>query len=220
MSTADALAPLLSGVPGDDDDARIERQLRFAVEADRLKGVLRRTRLIDRSRHENSAEHSWHLALLAVLLAEHAGGGVDLLRVLRMVLLHDVVEIDAGDTFCYDAGANLDREAREQAAAARLFGLLPDGQGAELRALWEEFEAGETADARFAVALDRLQPLLQNVHGEGGTWREHGVTRAQVLRRMAPIERGAPALWPLVLRLVGEACARGHIAPDPDPGQA
>lgn len=198
-----------------DDDGPLARRIRFALEADRLKAVLRRTRLADGSRHENSAEHSWHLALLAVLLADTAEPGVDTARVIRMLLVHDLVEVDAGDTFCYDAGANLDREEREQAAAARIFGLLPEAQAAELRALWEEFEAGATADARFAVALDRFQPLLLNFAGGGGSWREHGVARAQVLRRMEPIREGAPALWPVVVDVVDRACAAGWITPDP-----
>lgn len=198
-----------------DDDGPLARRIRFALEADRLKAVLRRTRLADGSRHENSAEHSWHLALLAVLLADTAEPGVDTARVIRMLLVHDLVEVDAGDTFCYDAGANLDREEREQAAAARIFGLLPEAQAAELRALWEEFEAGATADARFAVALDRFQPLLLNFAGGGGSWREHGVARAQVLRRMEPIREGVPALWPVVVDVVDRACAAGWITPDP-----
>src|SRR6185436_62458 len=122
-------------------------------------------------------------------------------------------EVDAGDTFCYDADANLGREEREQAAAARLFGILPEAQARELTALWAEFEAAETPDARFAAALDRFQPLLQNFYGGGGSWREHAITRAQVLRRMDPIREGAPALWPVVLAVVDRSCAAGWIAP-------
>lgn len=194
------------GTAGD----RLEAQLRFAVEVDRLKSILRQTRLVDGSRQENSAEHSWHVALLAALLAEHAPCA-DVGRTMRMLLVHDVVEIDAGDTFCYDATANLDKDARERAAAERLFGLLPADQAAELRALWDEFEAGETAEARYAVALDRLQPLLMNFHGGGGSWAAHGITRAQVMGRMAPIAANLPGLWPTVERLVGEACAAGQI---------
>ena len=129
-----------------------------------------------------------------------------------MLLLHDVVEIDAGDTFCFDAAANLDKEARERRAADRLFGLLPEDQGEGLRALWEEFEAGATADARYAVALDRFQGLLQNWHNRGGTWVEHGVPPERVLERMAPIREGAPGLWPTVLRVVEE------VAPPATPG--
>jgi putative hydrolase of HD superfamily len=200
-------------VAGDGD--ALARRIRFALEADRLKGVIRRTRLVDGSRQENSAEHSWHLALLAVLLADTAGPGVDAARVVRMLLVHDVVEVEAGDTFAYDAAANLGRDERERLAAERTFGLLPAEQGAELRALWEEFEAGATPDARFAVALDRFQPLLLNFYGGGGSWLEHGITRRQVLARMAPIEAGAPALWPFVLDAVDRACAAGWIAPDP-----
>ena len=193
---------------------RLERQLAFLAEIDRLKGVLRRTTLCDGSRAENTAEHSWHLAVAALVLAEHAGPGVDVAHVVRMVLVHDLVEIDAGDTFAYDAKANEDREARELRAADRIFGLLPAGQESELRALWEEFERGETPNARFAIALDRLQPLLSNHHAKGGSWKVHGVSRAQVLRRMAPIELAAPTLWPTVLDIVEQNCALGFIRKD------
>src|SRR5947208_2735639 len=178
-----------------DQPSRLTQQLQFVVEIDKLKQILRQTSLIDGSRRENSAEHSWHLALMALLLAEYAGDVVDLLRVVKMVLIHDLVEIDAGDTFCYDAQANLSKDEREQAAAARIFGMLPGDQRREVQTLWEEFEAGATPVARFANALDRLQPLLHNYHTEGGTWRRYGITRDAVLRRMAPIQSGAPALW-------------------------
>lgn len=197
-----------------DRAARLRQQLGFLVEVDRLKLVLRRTMTADASRHENSAEHSWHLALGAMLLAEHAEPGTDITRLVRMVLVHDLVEIDAGDTFAYDAVANVGRAAREIIAAGRLFGMVPPEQGVELRALWEEFEDGRTRTARFAVALDRLLPLLLNDAARGGSWRAHGVTRAQVLRRMAPIEAAIPALWPLVLEIVERNCALGHITPD------
>jgi putative hydrolase of HD superfamily len=148
---------------------------------------------------------------MAVLLADTAASEVDLLRVLSMLLVHDVVEIDADDTFAYDAAANVGREERERLAADRLFGLLPDSEAGWLRGLWEEFEAGATTDARFAVALDRLQPLLLNASSGGGSWREHAVSRAQVLHRMEPIRHGAPALWSFVVRTIDEACAAGHI---------
>lgn len=198
-----------------DLDPTLGRQLAFIMELDRLKGVLRQTRVLDGARHENSAEHSWHLALCAVVLADHAPAGIDLARVLKMVLVHDVVEIDAGDAFCYDADANVGKEERERMAAGRIFGLLPGEQGNELRGLWEEFEAGASADARFAVALDRLQPLLLNFAGEGGSWRQHRVTHDQVMLRMAPIRHGAPELWPAVVRFLDEAVARGYLAPAP-----
>ncbi len=198
----------------DTPPARAERQLSFLIDADRLKGVLRQTSLCDGSRRENSAEHSWHLALMAEVLAEHAEGAVDVSRVVRMLIVHDLVEIDAGDTFAYDQGANVDRAAREQLAADRIFGLLPDEQGRAMRALWEEFEARTTSDARFAVALDRLQPLLNNHRSGGGSWRAHGITRSQVFRRMEPIRDALPALWPTVEAIVADNCALGHIRED------
>ena len=194
-------------------DGRLERQLAFIQELDRLKGVLRQTRVRDGARQENSAEHSWHLALCAVLLAEHAPAGTDLLRVLKMVLVHDVVEIEAGDAFAYDPHANVGKQEREQLAAEAIFGLLPDDLADELQALWMEFEAGDTPDARFAVALDRFQPLLLNFNGQGGSWKYHSVTADRVLLRMAPIQEGAPGLWPLVLRLLDEAVTRGYLLP-------
>ena len=193
---------------------RAERQLAFLVDADRLKGVLRQTLLCDGSRRENSAEHSWHLALMAAVLAEHAEPEVSIPRVMRMLLVHDLVEIDAGDTFAYDTAANSDRESRERVAADRIFGLLPAEQEGELRALWEEFEAQSTPDARFAAALDRLQPLLNNHHSDGGSWRVHRVSRSQVLRRMEPIRGAIPSLWPTVEAIVGENCDLGHIVDD------
>ncbi|HEX6041720.1 HD domain-containing protein [Longimicrobium sp.] len=198
-------------------DPRLARQLAFIQELDRLKGILRQTRVLDGARQENSAEHSWHLAVCGVLLAEHAPPGTDLTRVLRMVLVHDVVEIDAGDAFAYDAAVNVGKEERELLAAERIFGLLPDEQADELRGLWMEFEAGTTPDARFAVALDRFQPLLLNFNGQGGSWRYHAVTHDRVLVRMAPIQEGAPTLWPAVLQLLDEAVARGYLAPAPPP---
>jgi putative hydrolase of HD superfamily len=193
------------------DTSPITQQLAFIRELDRLKHILRQTALIDGSRRENSAEHSWHIATMAVVLAEHAAEPFDLGRSLKLLLVHDVVEIDAGDTFCYDADGNLDKEARERRAAERLFGMLPTPQAVELRELWEEFEAGDTPEARFAHAMDRLEPLLQNHANGGGTWRRHGITRAQVLARMAPLQTATPGLWPTMLALVDEACAKGDI---------
>jgi 5'-deoxynucleotidase YfbR-like HD superfamily hydrolase len=190
---------------------RLWRQVEFIAEIDKLKSVERRTTLIDRSRQENSAEHSWHIALMAVLLSEHSRDGVDLLRVVKMLLVHDLVEIDAGDTFCYDAAANEDKEERERAAAERLFALPPADQGAELWALWEEFEARETAEARFATALDRMQPILQNLRSDGASWQVHGIRQHQVLERNRPIEDGSPTLWEHVSRLLDEAVERGIL---------
>jgi putative hydrolase of HD superfamily len=194
---------------------RLEQQIAFLREIDRLKSVLRRTALIDRSRLENSAEHSWHLALMALVLAEHAPQSTDIGRTVRMLLVHDLVEIDAGDTFAYDVDAHHDKAAREEAAADRLFALLPPDLDAELRALWDEFEAGATREAKFANALDRFSGLLQNWGGgDGGTWRAHAVSREAVLRRMEPIREGAPALWPFITHVVDAATAAGFISAD------
>lgn len=188
---------------------RLEQQIAFLKEIDRLKAVLRRTSLIDRSRRENSAEHSWHLALMALVLGEHAPDGTDVPHAMRMLLVHDLVEIDAGDTFAYDLAAHHDKAAREAAAADRIFALLPPDLAGGLRALWDEFEAGVTPEARFANALDRFSGLLQNWGGgDGGTWREHAVTREAVLQRMAPIQDGAPALWPFITQVVQAAAAQ------------
>src|SRR6056297_294642 len=160
------------------DWQRLEQQVAFILEIDRLKTIYRRTYLTDTSRFENSAEHSWHIAVMAMLLAEHANTlEVDQLRVIKMLLIHDLVEIDAGDTFAYDTAAHADKAAREQAAADRLFGLLPADQAAEFRALWDEFESRQTPEAKFAGALDRLQPLLHNLYTHGRSWREHGVRK-------------------------------------------
>jgi putative hydrolase of HD superfamily len=190
---------------------RLAAQLEFIIEIDKLKTVLRRTWLLDRSRRENSAEHSWHLALMAVLLAEYGPATLDLPRVIKMILVHDLVEIDAGDTFCYDQAAVLDQQERERRAADRLFSLLPADLESELRGLWEEFESRASAEARFAAALDRLQPVLHNYTTGGGTWREHRVTREQVVARNSPMGDGAPELWEYARSLIDDAVARGLI---------
>ncbi|HEX2165352.1 MAG TPA: HD domain-containing protein [Thermoanaerobaculia bacterium] len=204
------LADLISAARDAAGD-RLARQLALLVEVDRLKGVLRRTLLVDRSRRENSAEHSWHIALAAVLLAEHAAERVDVARVVNMLLVHDLVEIDAGDTYVYDAEATLDKAAREERAAERLFGLLPSDQAAEVRALWDEFERRDTPEARFAAAVDRMQPIVHNVLTDGHTWRQHGVARAQVEAVNRHIADGAPALWETVRRLLDRAVEKGHL---------
>ena len=190
---------------------RIEQQLNFIIEIDKLKTILRQTLLCDQSRRENSAEHSWHLAVMAMLLGEYSDGAVDTAHTMKMVLVHDIVEVDAGDVFAYDDAANHGKEERERAAADRIFGLLPPEQASDLRALWDEFEARETTESKFANALDRLQPLLHNSQTEGGTWRIHSVRRDQVLRRMDPVRIGIPEVWPVVMKIVDDACERGWI---------
>ena len=197
--------------------SRLAQQIQFIVEIDKLKRVLRQTLLMDGTRQENSAEHSWHLAMMAIVLAEYAPSpAIDVLHVIKMLLVHDLVEIDAGDTFCYDVPGYQDKAAREAAAAARLFGMLPEGQGTELWGLWKEFEASETDTARFAVALDRLQPLLHNQQTEGGTWRIHGITGDRVLERVRPIKEGAPALWPYVQQVIEDCIVAGYLKPEPE----
>ena len=168
----------------------------FILELDRLKGVTRKTRPLGLERYENSAEHSWQLALLATSLAPHAGAAIDVDRVIRMLLVHDVGEIDTGDTMIYTEGGWEERKAAEAAAARRIFGLLPDPEGAAFLALWQEFEAGASPEARFANAVDRAMPVLLNLANDGQSWRENGISHARVLGRVAaPIREGCPALW-------------------------
>ncbi|MBO5137395.1 MAG: HD domain-containing protein [Spirochaetaceae bacterium] len=191
---------------------KIMRQLVFIAEVDKIKQVMRRTLLTDSSRRENDAEHSWHLALMSILLEEYAAEPVDLERVLKMVTIHDLVEIYAGDTFAFDVVANQDKEARETEAAEKLFGLLPEEQGIELRALWQEFDAMDTADSRFAASLDRLQPFMHNILTDGHTWKLGNVSKEQVLKRMDPIRTGTPALWSWVQEQIELAMDKGYIS--------
>jgi putative hydrolase of HD superfamily len=190
---------------------RLDQQLSFIFEIDKLKSVIRQTLLIDMSRRENTAEHSWHLAMMATLLTEYAKEPVDVLHVIKMLLVHDIVEVDAGDTFAYDTAGYVDKDEREQKAAERIFGLLPSEQGQELRALWEEFEARQTPESKYANALDRLQPLLHNSRTQGGTWRIHKVTKDKVIKRMEPIKNGMPEIYTIVESIIEEACAAGWI---------
>ena len=193
------------------ENHRLEKQIQFIVEIDALKAIMRKTLLTDCSRQENSAEHSWHLAVMAILLRDYASEAVDLVRVMKMVLVHDIVEIDAGDTYCYDEAGIADQRLREEKAAGRVFGLLPEDQGREFRNLWEEFEARESPEARFAAALDRLQPILQNFHSEGESCKEHGIKRHQVISRNQPMTEGAPELWDYAVGLLDEATKRGDL---------
>lgn len=191
---------------------RLAQQFAFIREIDRLKTVARRTLLMDASRYENDAEHSWHLAVMAVLLREYGNvPGMDLARVIKMVLIHDIVEIDAGDTYCYDEEGNRDKPAREKRAADRIFGLLPGDQQVEFRALWEEFEARVTPEARFAAALDRVQPLMHNYYTNGVVWKNHGVTSVQVRDRNRHVEEGSRPLWKFAEALIAEAVTRGYL---------
>ena len=201
-------AALADGLDGD-----LAAQLRFLLEIDALKHVERRTFVSDGSRRENSAEHSWHLAVMALVLSPHARDELDLARVVAMVVLHDVVEVDAGDTFVYDLEGHGTKEQRERDAADRLFGLLPDDQGRQMRALWEEYEERATPEARFAFALDRLQPMLLNHATHGAAWQGHSVTSDRVHNHNQAIENGSPLLWELAQRVISDALDAGYLAP-------
>jgi putative hydrolases of HD superfamily len=191
---------------------RLSRQIRFIAEVDKLKEIFRQTLCTQSRRHENDAEHSWHLALLVIVLAEHSNHQpLDVLRVLKMVIIHDLVEIDAGDTFAYDTARMADQHERESRAADRIFGLLPDDQCAEFRALWDEFEARLTPESRFAAAVDRFQPMLLNCLTEGAAWRQHGVTSDRVIARNQHIAEGSTPLWAYASRMIDDAVATGSL---------
>lgn len=195
------------------ETSRFEQQMRFLVEIDQMKNVLRQTLLADGSRRESDAEHSWHLAMYAMLLSEYAPEPVDVSRVIRMVLVHDLIEIYAGDTFCYDKEGNRDKAAREAAAADRLYALLPADQAGEYRVLWEEFDRMDTPDSRFAAALDRVQPIINNYLTEGHTWKLGHVTSAQVYERMAPVKNGLPEAWKVVEWIINTSIEKGFLQP-------
>ena len=193
--------------------SRLRRQVEFIVEVDRLKEVLRQNVLTVSRRRENDAEHSWHLCLCVLVLAEHADATrLDVLRVLKMLILHDLVEIDAGDTFAYDSGGAPQQHEREARAADRLFGMLPEDQAREFRSIWEEFEERKTPEARFAAAIDRFQPMLLNTRTEGHSWRQHGVVASQVMSRGAAIREASSSLWEYVADMIRDAVSRGHLA--------
>ena len=193
---------------------RLEKQIRFIMEADKVKNIFRQTYLADGERKENDAEHSWHLAMMAVLLQEHMKEKADLAKVMTMVLIHDLVEIDAGDTYAYDEkGAQTKRE-REVKAADRIFGLLPEDQGTYFRELWEEFEAYETPEAKFAHLLDNFQPLLLNDASGGKSWKEHGVHRAQPMKRNERIPETSETVWGKMLEIFDKHVECGNLLED------
>lgn len=195
--------------------ARLARQIEFIAECDKLKEIFRQTINSQSRRAENDAEHSWAFALCVLVLAEHANEKIDVLRVLKMAIVHDLVEIDAGDTFAYDTKAVASQHEREARAADRIFGLLPADQAKEFRALWDEFEARATPEAKFAHACDRFQPMLLNARTAGGSWRAHGVTHAQAQKRGAPVADGSRVLWEKIEAMLRESVAAGDLAPTP-----
>lgn len=194
-----------------DMDERLKRQMEFILEADKLKKIGRQTYISDASRKENDAEHSWHLALMAVLLSEYSNRDVDVLKVVTMVLIHDIVEIDAGDTYAYDTAGNSTKREREVAAADRIFNILPSEQAEYFRSLWEEFEEGETAEAQFALSLDKTQPVMLNDITGGRAWREHKVELNQIMKRNENTHKGSEALWEYADGLFQSNVRKGNI---------
>jgi putative hydrolase of HD superfamily len=193
--------------------ARLRQQIAFIAECDRLKEIFRQTLNTTSRRAENDAEHSWHLCLCVIVLAEHANHPpLDVLRVLKMVIVHDLVEIDAGDTFAYDTAAMVGQHEREARAADRIFGLLPADQAREFRALWDEFEEKQTPEAKFATAVDRFQPMLLNCLTQGAAWNRHRVTHDRVVARNRHIADGSTELWAYAEQMLNEVVAAGHLA--------
>lgn len=190
---------------------RLEQQIQFLVEIDKVKNIFRQTYLADGNRKENDAEHSWHIALMAFLLKEHVEEPVDVMKVIIMVLIHDLVEIDAGDTYAYDAVGATDKREREEKAADRIFGLLPKDQGIYFRELWEEFEAYETADAKYAHLLDNFQPVLLNDASGGKSWAEHGVKKSQIYKRNEKVEATSKSVWEMMQKIVQKNITPGNI---------
>lgn len=193
------------------DNERLKKQMEFVLELDKLKHVMRQSYVADGSRHENDTEHSWHLALMAMLLSEYANEKVDMLHVIKMVLIHDAVEIDAGDTYAYDAAGNATKRQREVAAADRIFNILPEDQAEEMRNLWEEFEACTTPESKFANVLDRVQPVMLNDITGGRAWREHDVATSQVLERNKKTQDGSEELWEYVKGIIDKNERLGNL---------
>ena len=193
------------------DQERFRRQLDFILEIDKEKNIFRQTHLSNGGRREDDAEHAWHLAVMTFLLAEYSNQKIDVAKTMVMTLLHDIVEIDAGDTYAYDAEAKKTEKAREQAAADRIFGLLPEDQNRKLRQLWEEFNAYETAEAKFAHVMDNFQPMLLNNSNSGGDWREHGIRRSQTEKRNEKTPEGSAAIWDYMKKILDANVASGSL---------
>ncbi|MGI6056370.1 MAG: HD domain-containing protein [Bilifractor sp.] len=195
------------------DQERFRKQLDFILEIDKEKNILRQTHLTGHGRREDDADHSWHLAVMTWILREYSNQEIDIVRTILMVLIHDIVEIDAGDTYAYDAEAKKTEAARETRAAERIFGLLPEDQGRMLREIWEEFDAYETPEARFAHVMDNFQPMLLNDSNGGGDWKEHGVSQAQVRKRNAKTGTGSEEIWSYMQEILAENIRKGSLKP-------
>lgn len=194
-----------------DNKTRLEKQMEFVLEVDKLKKITRQTYLSDGSRKENDTEHSWHLALMCALLSEHANEKIDVTKTMLMVLIHDIVEIDAGDTYAYDTQGNTTKREREVKAAERLFNILPEDQAVYLRNLWEEFEEAQTPEAKFALTLDKVQPVMLNAASGGRSWREHEVEVSQIMKRNERTPEGSQDLWKYIEALILENVEKGNI---------
>ena len=192
-------------------EQNLKNEIEFIIELDKMKSTFRQTSLIDKSRRENDAEHSWHIAIMAMVLSEYADEDIDTSKVIKMVLVHDLVEIYAGDTFCYDEVGNSDKKERELKAADKIFGMLPVEKGNCLRKLWEEFENMETKESLFANSMDRIEPFLINYYTEGGTWKEHCISKEQVYKRSEPIKYTSNKLWEFTKELIEDAFNKGYI---------
>ncbi len=190
---------------------RLLRDMEFIVELDKMKTILRQTSLISQDRHEDDAQHSWHIAVMAMILDKYADEKIDTCKVIKMLLIHDLVELYAGDTFCYDKDANRDKEERELAAADKIFGMLSQDKAREMRALWDEFEEMETPEALFAASMDRLQPMLNNYHNQGGTWKKYDVPQADIYERISPVKKSSTSLWEFVEHMLEDAFDKGLI---------
>ena len=191
--------------------SKLDKQIAFIKEIDKIKYIQRKTKLFNSDRRENDAEHSWHLAMMAIVLLEHANKDIDLLKVLKVVLIHDIVEIDAGDTFIYSTTKDHNNTNEELVAAKRIFGMLPKEQANDLIAIWEEFEAGETDEAKFAKAMDRFEPLLQNASNSGGTWVEFDVPYHKVYDKKSEIKDGSESIWSYAESLIDDGVGKGYL---------
>ena len=190
---------------------RLLKDMAFIVEIDKMKSILRQTSIIGEDRREDDAQHSWHISVMAMILAEYSNEAIDVCKVIKMLLTHDLIEIYAGDTFCYDKAGNVDKKERELIAAERIFGMLDEDKGKELRALWDEFEEMETPEALFAAAMDRLQPMLSNYNNNGGTWKKFDVAKEDIYKRVAPVKKSSNELWNFLEHLIEDAAEKGLI---------
>lgn len=191
--------------------SRLKMDIEFIIELDKMKSILRQTSLIDQSKRENDAEHSWHISVMAMVLSEYANEDIDVCKVMKMLLIHDLVEIYAGDTFCYDPEGNKDKKERELIAADKIFGMLEKDKGKELRSLWDEFEEMKTKEALFAASMDRLQPFINNYYSGGGTWKKFNVSKKEIYKRIAPLKESSEELWRFTESMIEDAFDKGYI---------